>query len=168
MTAALLLLGIGLGGFLDGIVLHQILQWHHVLSDRCDDTFPASTVDTLQHNTTWDGVFHAGTWVVVLAGTLLLARAPAAARRPSWRGLVGLLLVGWGAFNVAEGVIDHHVLGLHHVRDDVEDPLWWDTGFLALGALLVVAGSILAAGGRWVRRQPVRTLSRGDVLEGRP
>jgi uncharacterized membrane protein len=27
-----LLFGIGLGGFLDGIVLHQILQWHHMLS----------------------------------------------------------------------------------------------------------------------------------------
>ncbi|HEV2921254.1 MAG TPA: DUF2243 domain-containing protein [Actinomycetota bacterium] len=27
-----LLLGIGFGGFIDGIVLHQILPWHHMLS----------------------------------------------------------------------------------------------------------------------------------------
>jgi uncharacterized membrane protein len=24
--------GLGLGGFFDGIVLHQLLQWHHMLS----------------------------------------------------------------------------------------------------------------------------------------
>jgi uncharacterized membrane protein len=28
-TAAGIFLGLGLGGFFDGIVLHQILQWHH-------------------------------------------------------------------------------------------------------------------------------------------
>jgi uncharacterized membrane protein len=28
-----LLYGLGLGGFIDGIVLHQILQWHHMVSD---------------------------------------------------------------------------------------------------------------------------------------
>jgi uncharacterized membrane protein len=27
-----LLLGLGLGGFIDGIVMHQILQWHHLLT----------------------------------------------------------------------------------------------------------------------------------------
>jgi len=30
-TAAGLLFGIGLGGFLDGIILHQVLQWHRNL-----------------------------------------------------------------------------------------------------------------------------------------
>jgi uncharacterized membrane protein len=43
-------------------------------------------------------------------------------------------------FNLIEGVIDHHLLTIHHVRDDVTDPLSWDVGFLALGALLIVAG----------------------------
>ncbi len=28
-----LLMGLGLGGLLDAVVLHQILQWHHMLSD---------------------------------------------------------------------------------------------------------------------------------------
>ncbi|TIN47498.1 MAG: DUF2243 domain-containing protein, partial [Mesorhizobium sp.] len=31
-----LLLGFALGGFFDGIVLHQILQWHHLLSGLAD------------------------------------------------------------------------------------------------------------------------------------
>jgi uncharacterized membrane protein len=57
---------------------------------------------------------------------------------------VGLVLAGWGVFNLVEGVIDHQLLGLHHVRDDLGGPLGWDLGFLALGALLVVAGALLA------------------------
>ena len=31
-VAAGILFGLGLGGFVDGIVLHQLLQWHHMLS----------------------------------------------------------------------------------------------------------------------------------------
>jgi hypothetical protein len=30
LTTPGILLGLGLGGFVDGIVLHQILQWHHI------------------------------------------------------------------------------------------------------------------------------------------
>jgi uncharacterized membrane protein len=51
--------------------------------------------------------------------------------------------VGWGIFNLVEGVVDHHLLTIHHVRDDVADPLWWDLGFLAFGALVLVAGLAL-------------------------
>ena len=28
-----ILFGLGLGGFFDGIVLHQVLQWRHMLTD---------------------------------------------------------------------------------------------------------------------------------------
>ncbi len=31
------ILGVGLGGFVDGIVLHQVLQWHHMLSSTGSD-----------------------------------------------------------------------------------------------------------------------------------
>ncbi len=34
LTTASLVLGIGLGGFVDGIVLHQILQIHEMLSNK--------------------------------------------------------------------------------------------------------------------------------------
>jgi uncharacterized membrane protein len=54
--------------------------------------------------------------------------------------LVGLLLAGWGAFNLIEGIIDHHILTIHHVRDDVANPVWWDIGFLVLGLALAVGG----------------------------
>jgi uncharacterized membrane protein len=139
-----LLLGVGLGGFVDGIVLHQILQWHHLLSDHGD--YPMTTVAGLEANTLADGLFHVFAWAAVAAGLWILWRRATEWRRTSsGRALVGWMLVGWGAFNVVEGVVDHHVLGLHHVRE-VEDPLAWDLGFLAFGALLVLAGLLLARG----------------------
>lgn len=53
-------------------------------------------------------------------------------------------MAGWGVFNLVEGIVDHQVLGIHHVRDDLGAPLGWDLGFLACGALLVVVGWVLA------------------------
>jgi uncharacterized membrane protein len=65
-------------------------------------------------------LFHAGTWLVVIAGIWLLWRqATVEQRAPSGRALVGWMLVGWGMFNLVEGVIDHQLLRLHHVRDDL-------------------------------------------------
>jgi uncharacterized membrane protein len=52
----------------------------------------------------------------------------------------GLLLTGWGLFNVVEGIVDHHILQVHHVRDDLGGPLVWDLGFLVFGIALIVAG----------------------------
>lgn len=140
------LLGLGLGGFLDGIVLHQVLQWHHMLTDTGDN--PAGTVAGLEANTLADGFFHLATWFLVATAMLLAIRAwqrrePA----PPWRSQIGLLLLGWGAFNLVEGLIDHQLLGIHHVRDDLGAPLGWDLAFLAFGALLVVGGWLLSRSG---------------------
>jgi len=68
-----LLLGIGLGGFIDGILLHQILQWHHMLTD--EGCCPSNSVPGLQDNTLADGFFHLGTWVAVMAASTLTVRA---------------------------------------------------------------------------------------------
>ena len=137
------LLGIGLGGFVDGIVLHQILQWHHMLTGL--DEHPATSVAGLEANTLADGFFHGATWIAVVVGSTLAVRAwQRGVLAPPWRAHFGLALAGWGAFNLVEGVIDHHLLGLHHVRDDVGAPLGWDLAFLALGAVLVAGGLLMA------------------------
>jgi uncharacterized membrane protein len=142
-----LLLGIGFGGFIDGIVLHQVLQWHHMLTD--EGCCPASTVGGLEDNTLADGFFHLGTWVVVMAGTIVAIRAwQRGELAPPWRSHLGGLLAGWGLFNLVEGLIDHQVLGIHHVRDDLGAPLDWDLGFLAFGLALVVVGLALVRSGR--------------------
>ncbi|TGD41654.1 DUF2243 domain-containing protein [Pseudotabrizicola sediminis] len=134
-----ILLGLGLGGFFDGIVLHQILQWHHMLS--C--SYPPITLVNLQLNTLADGLFHAAAYVFVAAGVFLLWRQ---ARKPgftlSGRVFTGSLLIGFGIFNLVEGVINHHLLGIHHVNETVlpHQWLWWDLGFLAWGAAMLTGG----------------------------
>lgn len=139
VRAAGLALGMGMGGFFDGIVFHQILQLHNMLSAR----IPADTLVGAKVNMVWDGVFHAAVWLVTALGIALLWRA---ARMPdvllSGRALVGAMLLGWGLFNVVEGLIDHHLLDLHHVVQ-VLGPSPWDFAFLAWGAAMLVAGALL-------------------------
>jgi uncharacterized membrane protein len=149
-----IVLGVGLGGFLDGILLHQVLQWHHLLTSTDSDNigvpyYPADTVHGLQVNTLWDGVFHTVTWLAVLIGLGLLYSRVSGARERVWssRPLWGWMLVGWGLFNLVEGVLDHHLLGIHHVRSGPQQ-LWWDLGFLALGAALVAGGYLLQRSAR--------------------
>jgi uncharacterized membrane protein len=152
LTIGGLLLGVGLGGFVDGIVLHQILQWHHLLTS--EGSHPANTVAGLEANTLADGLFHAATWVATLAGLTMVWTAQ---ERVPTRRLIGLMLAGWGAFNLVEGVVDHHILTLHHVKSG-DAQLAFDLGFLALGAALLVGGLALArspSGTR--RRQPARS-----------
>ena len=129
------LLGLGLGGFFDGIVLHQVLQWHHMLSAHT----PVDTIEGFELNTLADGLFHAAAWLVTVAGLFLLwggLRRGAALR---WSGLIGGLLIGWGTFNLVEGIANHQLLGLHHVRPG-PDELIYDIGFLVWGAAMVVVG----------------------------
>jgi uncharacterized membrane protein len=66
---------------------------------------------------------------------------------------VGSLFFGWGVFNLVEGLIDHQILGIHHVRDDLGAPVGWDIGFLALGLVLVISGAVLARGGSEIERR---------------
>ena len=142
INASAILLGVGLGGFVDGIVLHQILQWHHMLSS--EGGYPPTTVAGLKVNTLWDGLFHAFAWVLTAVGLVLLVRAIGGGAPWSGRLLLGLMLAGWGTFNLVEGVIDHHVLGIHHVKADAPA---LDLAFLAVGGVLLIGGLALARAG---------------------
>jgi len=137
-------MGLGLGGFVDGILLHQILQWHHMLTGEQGGQ-PMSTVAGLRANTLADGFFHVATWIMVAVASWLILRAwQEGEMAPPWRAHIGMLLAGWGIFNVVEGLVDHQLLGIHHVRDDLGGPIEWDLGFVLLGVLLVVGGLALA------------------------
>lgn len=141
LTAGGVLLGLGIGGFFDGIVLHQILQWHHMVSNV--DAYPTTTVAGLEANTLGDGLFHAATYLFTLAGLFLLWRVLAQPNGPwSTKTFVGLLMIGWGLFNLLEGLVDHHILGIHHVRPG-NNQLAWDLAFLAWGATMLVGGWLL-------------------------
>ena len=147
LVAGTILLGIGLGGFFDGIVLHQILQWHHLLSEA---GLPPDSLENLRLNVVADGLFHAATWIFTLAGVLVLwagLRAGPLIRPPAGL-LAGGILTGWGAFNLVEGTVNHHLLDLHHVRPG-PDELLYDVGFLVWGAVMLVAGIVLLRAARF-------------------
>jgi uncharacterized membrane protein len=134
-----LFLGLGLGGFFDGIVLHQILQWHHMVTVP----YPATTIENLELNTLGDGLFHAATYIFTVIGLFLLWRA-AQHRNLTLPGrvLVGSMLIGWGLFNDVEGLIDHYILQIHHVRPG-ENQAFWDAAFMVWGAAMIVGGWLL-------------------------
>jgi len=149
-----LLIGLGLGGFFDGIVLHQLLQWHHMLSSR----HPITSLEALALNTRWDGYFHSATYVFVVLGVFLLWRRGAPC---DGRVLAGAVLMGWAAFNLVEGVIDHQVLGVHHVNELTprEQWLYWDLGFLLWGGAMLAAGLGLVQVGRAEEASAARALA---------
>ena len=137
-----LVLGMGLGGFVDGILLHQILQWHNMGSAR----LPPTTLEAIQKNMRWDGLFDAGVWLLTVVGVYLLLRdGRRGALLPSPRTLTGQLLLGWGLFNLMEGMLNHHLLQLHHVRDLPLHVPVYDWLFLIVGGLsLILLGWLLA------------------------
>jgi uncharacterized membrane protein len=144
LLAAGVLLGAGLGGFVDGIVFHQILQWHNMLSAR----LPPDNLVDVKVNMVWDGVFHAAVWLMTVAGLVAMFRAGRRADA-AWSGrlLLGGALLGWGLFNLVEGLIDHELLQLHHVMEGAANHGPADLAFLASGALLIAAGWALSRRG---------------------
>jgi uncharacterized membrane protein len=145
LIAAGAALGLGMGGFLDGIVFHQIFQLHNMLSNQY---FPDSVVN-LEINMFWDGIFHAFTWIVTALGIALLWNA---ARRPDvpWakKTFFGSLILGWGVFNLTEGIINHQLLAIHHVVERATGlaQVFWDLVFLASGVLFITIGLTLIKG----------------------
>ncbi len=143
-----IILGIGLGGFFDGIFLHQVFQWHHMFSS----IYPVDTVPGLRMNTLGDGLFHTVTWLSVLLGLYILYSRITHARREVWKSgaLWSWILCGWGWFNLVEGLIDHQILGIHHVHSDPHQSAY-DISFLASGVIFIVAGWWMARRGSAVR-----------------
>ena len=135
-----LLVGIGIAAFVDEVVFHQLLHWHHFY----DRSTPAAGLVS-------DGIFHAVGWFAVVGGLFLFADLQ---RRQSWwrRRWLGGLLVGLGGFQLYDGTVQHKLLGLHQIRYGVE--LWpYDlTWNLVALASVAVGGALLLR-----TRRPGRT-----------
>ena len=146
ITTAGIILGLGLGGFFDGIVLHQVFQLHHMLTA----TSPPTNLGSPELNTLWDGLCHAATYVFTVTGIFLLWRsARTTGSLPPTSALIGALLMGWGTFNLVEGIVDHHLLGIHHVLDSLPPgPARLALALLTFGAALLLTGYTLVRKGR--------------------
>jgi uncharacterized membrane protein len=146
-TGAALLLGVALGGFIDGILLHQVLQWHHLLSN-------VDGVTELRTQLLADGLFHVLMYVLVVVALVRLGRA--------WRWLEGSgnallvqVLLGFALWQAIDVVGFHWLAGIHRVRVDVPRPLPWDIGWL------VVFGGPPLLAAAWLRRHPTGRGGRG-------
>ena len=125
-----LLTGVGIAAFLDEVVFHQLLQWHHLY----DGSTPAAGIVS-------DGLFHAFGTTALVVGLFLFAdvqrRRALVGRR--WAGAV---VLGWGAFQLYDGLVQHKLLGLHQVRYGVE--LWpYDLAWNAAAGAGIVVGALL-------------------------
>lgn len=136
-------LGFALGGFFDGILLHQILQWHHLLSGLDGPRWRSLPVQVMA-----DGLFHALMYVIALVGLWMLWRGRRAAVTVSSRRFIGMFLTGFGLWHVVDGIVSHWLLGLHHIRMNAQSVLAWDLLFFVTGALVLVAGLLLARAGQ--------------------
>lgn len=145
VVTPVILLGLGLGGFVDGIVLHQILQWHHMISSTEKGTI--DTVAGLEANTFADGLFHAATWLLTATGLWWLWKNASRRRITLDRQFLGWLIVGWGLFNVLDEVVFHALLDLHHIREG-DNELAYDIGFSALGVTQLLVGWLFVRSGR--------------------
>lgn len=141
-----MVLGFGMGGFMDFLLLHLILQWHHMISNR----LPPTTLDALRRNLFWDGMGEAAMWAIIFAASLMLLRAARRGERmPGTLRWTGLFVLGWGGFNLLDGIVNHHLMAFHNVRDDVENKMAWNMGFmLVAGVLQPIAGLAMARAGR--------------------
>jgi uncharacterized membrane protein len=145
LVSASTTIGIGIGGFIDGTFLHQILQWHEMLSNK----IPPLTLLNKSVNMFWDGVFHAFCLVVTLVGIFMLFKL--FFRKDvliTYSTFIGGLLLGWAVFNIVEGIIDHQLLKLHNVREVTPNIEIWNMGFLGFSVLMALVGYLMIAKGR--------------------
>ena len=127
--------GFGLGAVVDVHLFHHVLQTHHLLSNYRDP----GTLSGLRWNVFWDGVFSLAMVAVAGVGAAVVWRTANLADEPlSTRRLVGSVLVGAGLFNLFDGVVDHYLLGLHHV---VHGTTRWDPHWV-VGSVLLLAGGL--------------------------
>ena len=124
------LAGVGVAGFIDEAVFHQLLHWHHFY-DR--STATAGLVS--------DGLFHAFSWFAIVGGLFLLADLRCQGRLWVARWWAGLL-IGLGAFQLYDGTIQHKLMRLHQIRYHVS--IWpYDALWNALAGVVLIAGIAL-------------------------
>ncbi len=133
------LTGIGLAGFVDVIVFHQLLGWHHFY-----------TRSTQAVGLTSDGLLDLALTVALVLGLISLVETAGPVERWGRRGWGGIL-AGFGAFNLFDGVVDHKLLGLHQIRSGVADLLPYDAAWIGLSAVILIVGVALLRGGAGTR-----------------
>ena len=137
-------IGFALSGFFDGILLHQVLQWHHLFSLVSGEQWA-----DIRNQILMDGWFHVLHYAIAAAGLWLLWRARGGFSAPGAdRRLLGAALLGFSAWQFVDVVLFHWALMIHRIRVGVPNPLAYDLGWLfAFGVTTLAAGLWLWRGG---------------------
>jgi uncharacterized membrane protein len=125
------LVGIGVAGSLDEIVLHQLLRWHHFYGRGSQAARLIA-----------DGIFHLASTAALVIGLVLLVQRWRPGSDPLRQSVAGML-VGAGGFNLYDGTIQHKLLGLHQVRAGAPNNLPYDLVFIGVAAVTLLAGLLL-------------------------
>lgn len=140
-----LLFGIGVIAFIDEVVFHQLLHWHHFY-DR----------STTSIGLVSDGLFHAFSFFATIGSSFMLADLRRRDVFSLWRWIGGILL-GAGAFQLYDGIIQHKLMRLHQIRYNVDiAPYDWAWNLSALA--LLIAGIVIT-----LRTRPKRLPPEGSV-----
>ena len=117
-------------GAMDGIIFHQLLQWHSVVME----TNRSGQIIS-------DGIFHFSVTIALVTGgfILWLAGNPSD-QNQGIKQVFSLFLIGTGLFNLIEGVINHHILQIHRVKPGDPNALSYDIAFLLIGVILFLIG----------------------------
>jgi uncharacterized membrane protein len=137
-----ILAGIGLAAFIDETVFHQLLHWHHFYDSS-----------TLAVGLVSDGLFHAFGFTAMVVGLFLMADA---LRRGSFipKRWWGAVFLGWGGFQLYDGIVQHKVLRLHEIRYHVT--LWpYDLTWNGVAVIMIIAGILLLQGRAGVARSGI-------------
>lgn len=127
------ILGFGFIGAMDGIIFHQLLQWHSVImiTDRSGQIVS-------------DGIFHFAVTITLVVGAIVLwLGGNPMEHSKGLRVLIGSFLLGGGVFNVIEGIVDHHLLKIHRVKPGDPNALAYDLAFLAIGFIFIMIGYVI-------------------------
>ncbi|MDZ5710804.1 DUF2243 domain-containing protein [Jeotgalibacillus haloalkalitolerans] len=125
------LFGLGLIVFMDEVVFHQLLQWHHFYDKSTTFAGIAS-----------DGLLNSFGFFSAVFGLFMLADL---GKRQvlHWKRWIGGAFLGAGGFQLYDGIIHHKLLQLHQIRYQVDilpyDMVWNISAFLMLltGAVIV-------------------------------
>jgi uncharacterized membrane protein len=102
-----ILFGVGMVAFIDEMVFHQLLHWHHFYDKS------TTSVGLIS-----DGFFHALSWLTTVGGLFLVADLR---RRNAWnwKRWLGSVLLGAGLFQFYDGTVQHKLMMLHQIRYNV-------------------------------------------------
>ncbi|MDW8563657.1 DUF2243 domain-containing protein [Staphylococcus shinii] len=125
-----ILFGLGVAAFIDEVVFHQLLAWHHFYDKS-----------SMAIGLVSDGLFHAFSWFATVASLFLLADIKR--RNSFWvkRWVSGMLL-GLGFFQLYDGLIQHKIFQIHQIRYEV-NVLPYDIVWNAIAVIILIVGFIV-------------------------